>query len=197
MSGPITTVWPGDPYPRGATWDGEGVNFSLFSAHAEKVELCVFDATGRQEQQRIEIKERTDETWHCYLPEARPGLLYGYRVHGPYRPEEGHRFNPHKLLVEPYAKHLSGNLRWSDAHFAYRVGHAKEDLSFDRRDNAAGHAQVPGDRPRVHLGRGPPAARALERHRDLRAARARLHHAPPGRPGRAARHLRRARHAPR
>lgn len=114
------------------------MNFSLFSAHAEKVELCVFDATGRQEQQRIELKERTDETWHCYLPEARPGLLYGYRVHGPYRPEEGHRFNPHKLLVEPYAKHLSGNLRWSDAHFAYRVGHPKEDLSFDRRDNAAG-----------------------------------------------------------
>jgi isoamylase len=138
VSGPITAVWPGDPYPRGATWDGEGVNFSLFSAHAEKVELCIFDPTGRQEQQRIEIQERTDETWHCYLPEARPGLLYGYRCHGPYRPEEGHRFNPHKLLVEPYAKHLSGNLRWSDAHFAYRVGHAKEDLSFDRRDNAAG-----------------------------------------------------------
>jgi isoamylase len=138
VSGPISTVWPGDPYPRGATWDGEGVNFSLFSAHAEKVELCVFDATGRQELQRIEVKERTDEIWHCYLPEARPGLLYGYRVHGPYRPEEGHRFNPHKLLVEPYAKHLSGNLRWSDAHFAYRVGHAKEDLSFDRRDNAVG-----------------------------------------------------------
>jgi len=138
MNRPISTVWPGDPYPRGATWDGEGVNFSLFSAHAEKVELCVFDATGRQELQRIEVKERTDEIWHCYLPEARPGMLYGYRVHGPYRPEEGHRFNPHKLLVEPYARHLSGNLRWSDAHFAYRVGHAKEDLSFDRRDNAAG-----------------------------------------------------------
>jgi len=138
VSAPITTVWPGDPYPRGATWDGEGVNFSLFSAHAEKVELCVFDASGRQEVQRIELKERTDEIWHCYLPEARPGLLYGYRVHGPYRPEEGHRFNPHKLLIEPYAKHLSGNLRWSDAHFAYRVGHAREDLSFDRRDNAAG-----------------------------------------------------------
>jgi glycogen operon protein len=138
VSGPISTVWPGDPYPRGATWDGEGVNFSLFSAHAEKVELCVFDASGRQEVQRIELKERTDEIWHCYLPEARPGLLYGYRVHGPYRPEEGHRFNPHKLLIEPYAKHLSGNLRWSDAHFAYRVGHAREDLSFDRRDNAVG-----------------------------------------------------------
>jgi glycogen operon protein len=136
--GPITAVWPGDPYPRGATWDGEGVNFALFSAHAEKVELCLFDATGRHEVQRIELKERTDEIWHCYLPEARPGLLYGYRVHGPYRPEEGHRFNPHKLLVEPYARHLSGTLRWSDAHFGYRVGHAREDLSFDRRDDAAG-----------------------------------------------------------
>jgi glycogen operon protein len=138
MSGPITAVWPGQPYPHGATWDGEGVNFSLFSAHAERVELCVFDPTGRHEQQRIEMRERTDEVWHCYLPEARPGLLYGYRVHGPYRPEMGHRFNPHKLLVEPYAKHISGALRWSDAHYGYRVGHAKADLSFDRRDNAAG-----------------------------------------------------------
>jgi glycogen operon protein len=138
MSRPITAVWPGDPDPRGATWDGEGVNFSLFSAHADKVELCIFDATGRHELQRIEMRERTDEIWHCYLPEARPGQLYGYRVHGPYRPEEGHRFNPHKLLVEPYAKQLSGTLRWSDAHFGYRIGHAREDLSFDRRDNAAG-----------------------------------------------------------
>jgi len=138
MTDPITAVWPGQPYPGGATWDGEGVNFSLFSAHAERVELCVFDPTGRHEQQRIEIRERTDEIWHCYLPEARPGLLYGYRVHGPYRPESGHRFNPHKLLVEPYAKHLSGALRWSDAHFGYRMGHGRADLSFDRRDNAAG-----------------------------------------------------------
>ena len=134
----IGAVWPGLPYPRGATWDGEGVNFSLFSAHAEKVELCLFDDTGRHELQRINIRERTDANWHAYLPEARPGLLYGYRVHGPYEPERGHRFNPHKLLIEPYAKHLQGPLVWSDAHFGYRAGQAKADLSFDRRDSAAG-----------------------------------------------------------
>ncbi len=134
----IGAVWPGYPYPRGATWDGEGVNFSLFSASADKVELCLFDSAGRHEVQRIELRERTDEIWHCYLPEARPGLLYGYRVHGPYRPEEGHRFNPNKLLIEPYAKRLEGALLWSDAHFGYRLGHPKADLSFDKRDSAAG-----------------------------------------------------------
>jgi len=134
----IGAVWPGLPYPRDATWDGEGVNFSLFSAHAEKVELSLFDNTGRHELQRINIRERTDANWHAYLPEARPGLLYGYRVHGPYEPERGHRFNPHKLLIEPYAKHLQGPLVWSDAHFGYRTGQAKADLSFDRRDSAAG-----------------------------------------------------------
>jgi len=138
VTAPITAVWPGDPHPRGATWDGQGVNFSLFSVNAERVELCLFDPSGRHEVQRVEVRERTDEAWHCYLPEARPGLLYGYRVHGPYKPEQGHRFNPHKLLVEPYAKHLSGALRWSDAHFGYRVGHRQEDLSFDRRDSAPG-----------------------------------------------------------
>jgi isoamylase len=134
----IGAVWPGQPYPRGATWDGEGVNFSLFSANADKVELCVFDPTGRHEVQRIELRERTDEIWHCYLPEARPGLLYGYRVHGPYRPEQGHRFNPNKLLIEPYAKRLEGALLWSDAHFGYRLGHPRTDLSFDKRDSAPG-----------------------------------------------------------
>jgi isoamylase len=134
----ITAVWPGQPYPRGATWDGEGVNFAVFSGRADKVELCLFDSTGKHELQRIELRERTDEIWHCYLPEARPGLLYGYRVYGPYAPEKGDRFNPHKLLIEPYAKHLQGQLVWSDSHFGYRVGHAKEDLSFDRRDSAAG-----------------------------------------------------------
>ncbi|MGA8094969.1 MAG: glycogen debranching protein GlgX [Steroidobacteraceae bacterium] len=131
-------VWPGQPYPRGATWDGEGVNFSLFSANAEKVELCIFDPSGRHEAQRIALRERTDEIWHCYLPEARPGLLYGYRVHGPYRPEQGLRFNPNKLLIEPYAKRLEGALVWSDAHFGYRLGHPKADLSLDKRDSAAG-----------------------------------------------------------
>jgi isoamylase len=134
----ISAVWPGQAYPRGATWDGEGVNFSLFSANAEKVELCLFDLTGRHELQRIDVRERTDENWHAYLPEARPGLLYGYRVHGPYAPENGHRFNPHKLLIEPYAKQLHGPLAWNDAHFGYRTGHPKQDLSFDRRDSAPG-----------------------------------------------------------
>ncbi|HEV7448089.1 MAG TPA: glycogen debranching enzyme, partial [Steroidobacteraceae bacterium] len=99
----MRAVWPGQPYPRGATWDGEGVNFSLFSTHAEKVELCIFDPSGRHELQRIPLRERTDEIWHSYLPEARPGLLYGYRVYGPYDPARGHRFNPNKLLIEPYA----------------------------------------------------------------------------------------------
>jgi glycogen operon protein len=131
-------VWPGQPYPRGATWDGEGVNFSIFSTNAAKVELCIFDASGRHELQRIALRERTDEVWHSYLPEARPGLLYGYRVYGPYDPAKGHRFNPNKLLIEPYAKHLQGNLIWSDAHFGYRMGHSKADLSFDKRDSAPG-----------------------------------------------------------
>lgn len=135
---PVCAVWPGTPFPRGATWDGEGVNFAIFSEHAEKVELCLFDPSGRHEIQRIELCERTNLIWHCYLPEARPGLLYGYRVHGPYDPEHGHRFNPHKLLIEPYAKDIIGQIRWSDAHFGYKIGHRREDMSFDRRDNAAG-----------------------------------------------------------
>src|SRR5450432_587455 len=92
----------GSAYPLGATWDGAGVNFALFSHHAERVELCIFNEAGRRELQRIVLSERTGDTWHCYLPEARPGLLYGYRVHGPYKPEEGHRFNSHKLLLDPY-----------------------------------------------------------------------------------------------
>ncbi len=102
------------------------------------MELCIFDPSGRHEAQRIALRERTDEIWHCYLPEARPGLLYGYRVHGPYRPEQGLRFNPNKLLIEPYAKRLEGALVWSDAHFGYRLGHPKADLSLDKRDSAAG-----------------------------------------------------------
>jgi isoamylase len=131
-------VWPGKPYPLGTTWDGEGVNFALYSRHAEKVDLCLFDQKGRREVQRIELKECTHYVWHCYLPRVRPGLLYGYRVHGPYRPEEGHRFNSNKLLLDPYAKSLVGTVNWSDAHFGYRVGHERADLSFDRRDSAHG-----------------------------------------------------------
>src|ERR1044071_6536411 len=107
-----TRVWPGQPYLLGASWDGQGVNFALFSAHAERVDVCLFDDAGRRELQRISIPECSGEIWHCYLPEARPGLLYGYRVYGPYQPERGHRFNPHKLLLDPYARGITGALRW-------------------------------------------------------------------------------------
>jgi glycogen operon protein len=131
-------MWRGRPYPLGATWDGEGVNFALYSEHAEKVELCIFDPHGRRQIDCLELLERTDFVWHCYLPDARPGLLYGYRVHGPYAPEDGHRFNHHKLLLDPYARMIVGPLRWSDAHFGYRAGARREDLSFDARDNASG-----------------------------------------------------------
>jgi isoamylase len=131
-------VWPGRPYPLGATWDGEGVNFALFSEHAEKVELCFFDSTGRREIHRVVLKEQTDQVWHCYLPEARPGLLYGYRVYGPYEPDQGLRFNHHKLLLDPYVKQVYGEMKWSDSHFGYRIGHKQQDLSFDRRDSAPG-----------------------------------------------------------
>ena len=130
------TVWPGKHYPLGATWDGDGVNFALFSEHAEKVELCLFDARGRREVARIVMPGQTDYVWHCYLPGGRPGLLYGYRVHGPYKPELGHRFNHSKLLLDPYAKSTHGRLRWHDAHFGYKIGAKREDLSFDWRDNS-------------------------------------------------------------
>ncbi|MBP7202049.1 MAG: glycogen debranching protein GlgX [Propionivibrio sp.] len=129
-------VWPGKPCPLGATWDGEGVNFALFSEHATKVELCLFDTHGRREIERIAMPQQTDFIWHCYLPRERPGLLYGYRVHGPYRPEQGHRFNPNKLLLDPYARCATNRLRWHDAHFGYKIGAKHADLSFDWRDNA-------------------------------------------------------------
>ena len=131
-------VWPGRPYPLGSTWDGEGVNSALYSEHAEKVELCLFDSSGRRENLRIPLPEQTDMVWHGYLPGGRPGQLYGYRVYGPYAPEQGHRFNHHKLLLDPYGKQVQGAIHWSDSHFGYRVGHKQEDLSFDRRDDAAG-----------------------------------------------------------
>ena len=133
---PAIRVWPGQPYPLGATWDGKGVNFALFSAHAEKVELCLFDRSGTQEDARIVLPEYTDEVWHCYLPEVRPGQLYGYRVYGPYDPPAGHRFNHNKLLLDPYARAISGHFRISDALCGYRIGSPREDLSFDRRDSA-------------------------------------------------------------
>jgi isoamylase len=131
-------VWRGEPRPLGATWDGLGVNFAVYSRNATRVELCLFDARGRREIERVDLRDRTDFVWHCYLPEARPGQLYGYRVHGPYEPEQGHRFNPNKLLIDPYAHWLVGQVRWTEAHFGYRIGSRRLDLSFDGRDNAAG-----------------------------------------------------------
>jgi glycogen operon protein len=130
-------VWPGAPYPLGATWDGEGVNFALFSEHATGVELCLFeDAASAAEVHRIPVKERTDLVWHVYLPDVRPGVLYGYRVHGPYEPADGHRFNPHKLLLDPYARAVSGTLAWGDEVYGYTIGHPDADLSIDERDSA-------------------------------------------------------------
>jgi len=131
-------VTAGLPYPLGANWEGRGTNFALFSANAQKVELCLFDSKGRKELERIALPERTEDVWHGHISDVAPGQLYGYRVHGPFEPERGMRFNPHKLLIDPYAKDLAGRLVWSDSHFAYRMGHARGDLSFDRRDNARG-----------------------------------------------------------
>ncbi len=139
MSAPTTQktrIREGLPFPLGATWDGLGVNFALFSAHATKVELCLFDDDGVTEIQRIELPEFTDEIWHGYLPDARPGMVYAYRVHGPYAPDEGHRFNPNKLLLDPYAKALVGELEWNPAVFGYTL-ESEDDTSFDERDSAS------------------------------------------------------------
>jgi glycogen operon protein len=127
---------PGSSYPLGANWDGKGVNFALFSANAEKVELCLFDAAKAKEIERVVLPEYTDQVWHGYLPDCRPGQLYGYRVSGPYEPAAGHRFNHNKLLIDPYAKELVGELKWSETVFGFRSDHPKGDLSFDRRDDS-------------------------------------------------------------
>jgi isoamylase len=126
----------GLPFPLGASWDGLGVNFAIFSANATKVELCLFDSAGEVELERIELPEYTDEIYHGYLPDAHPGQVYGYRVYGPYDPKNGHRFNHNKLLIDPYAKQLVGELKWSEALFGYTIGHPDDDLSFDERDSA-------------------------------------------------------------
>jgi glycogen operon protein len=129
-------LWPGQPYPLGSTWDGEGVNFALFSEHAERVELCLFNDAGYRIIHTLNVRWQTDQVWHCYIPEARPGLLYGYRVYGPYDPSNGHRFNPNKLLLDPYAKDVFGQLRWNDTLFGYRLKQPNLDLAMDKRDSA-------------------------------------------------------------
>jgi glycogen operon protein len=134
----LTTMRPGRPYPLGATWDGEGVNFALFGQHATHVELCLFASTdATAPSARIRMPEQTDGIWHLYIPQLAPGQLYGYRVFGPYKPERGLRFNPNKLLLDPYAKALSKSLQWDDALFGYTVGSPDEDRSFDERDSGA------------------------------------------------------------
>jgi glycogen operon protein len=135
---PEMRVWPGNPYPLGATWNGAGVNFALFSEHATRVELCLFDSvTARAESRRIPLPEQTDQVWHGFFPDLRPGQLYGFRVHGPYKPEAGQRFNPHKVLLDPYARAIARTPRWGDELFGYKIGDTDEDLSCDERDNAA------------------------------------------------------------
>ena len=135
---PIKT-WLGYPYPLGATWLGNGVNFALFSEHATSVDLCLFDSMeAREENVRIPVTEHTDQVWHIFLPEAQPGQIYGYRVSGPYEPEIGMRFNSSKLLLDPYAKAIAGRVEWGDEMFGYVVGGEKEDLTRDFRDDAWG-----------------------------------------------------------
>ncbi len=134
------TQEPGQPYPLGATWDGLGVNFALFSEHAQSVDLCLFDeAYGATETVCVRMHNQTDNVWHVRLPDARPGLMYGYRVHGQYEPQNGHRFNRDKLLLDPYAKAITGPIDWSDAMFGYITGPSPDaDLSFSEEDSAPG-----------------------------------------------------------
>ncbi len=133
--GPALTVWPGRPFPLGATWDGQGTNFSLFSENAERVELCLFDEHGHESRQPL--TERTAFNWHGYLPGVRPGQRYGYRVHGPFDPRSGHRFNPAKLLIDPYAKAIDGAVEWAAANvFPYPLGGEDADLEADHEDDA-------------------------------------------------------------
>jgi glycogen operon protein len=129
-------VQEGNSQAHGAIWDGKGTNFTLFSANATKVEVCLFDSVGAKELDRIALPEYTDQVWHGYLPEVAPGTVYGFRVHGPYAPTEGHRFNPNKLLLDPYARAHVGQLTWSPACFGYTVGAEGDDLTFDTSDSA-------------------------------------------------------------
>src|SRR5437868_2905368 len=130
-------VWPGQRYQLGATWDGQGVNFAIFSESATGVELCLFDqADSSAETHKICLREKTDQVWHCYLPDVRPGQFYGYRVHGPYDPNRGLRFDASKLLIDPYAKAITGEINWSNALFSYQIDNPQEDLVLNAHNSA-------------------------------------------------------------
>ncbi|MDA4112073.1 MAG: glycogen debranching enzyme GlgX, partial [Thaumarchaeota archaeon] len=131
-------VWPGSSYPLGATWDGSGVNFAIFSENATSVELLLYhDEKSTEPRDRIVLAERTGTVWHAYLPDLLPGQLYAYSVNGPYDPLRGLRFNPHKALIDPYAKAIAGTIKWDDSLFGYKVDDPSEDISFDERDSSA------------------------------------------------------------
>ncbi|MBY0397134.1 MAG: glycogen debranching enzyme GlgX, partial [Thermoleophilia bacterium] len=136
VPGSSRPVLPGRSWPLGATFDGTGVNFAVFSANATRIDLCLFSDDGRREIERLTLTERDGDVWHGAVPGLTPGTRYGYRAHGPYEPENGHRFNPNKLLIDPYARMLDGRLRWSDAVMGYRIGSPRADLSYDTRDSA-------------------------------------------------------------
>jgi glycogen operon protein len=173
---------PGRTHPLGATWDGEGVNFALFSEHATKVELCLFAlADDAQEIERIPLAEPDEFVWTIYLPDVRPGQLYGYRVHGPYAPEQGHRFNPHKLLIDPYAKAITGSIRPSRDALRLRARRSRPRTSRSTRRQRRRDAEGRRRRERVHVGRRSPSAHAVEPHGHLRGAREGAHAAPSGR----------------
>ncbi|HET6569303.1 MAG TPA: glycogen debranching enzyme GlgX, partial [Rhodothermales bacterium] len=128
---------PGKPFPLGATWDGLGVNFTLYSAHASGVELVLFGhSSDAAPSATLKLTERTGPIWHGYVPGLRPGQLYGFRVSGPYEPDKGHRFNPNKVLLDPYAKTIGRPLKWDNSLFGYKIGDPKEDLSFSEQDSA-------------------------------------------------------------
>ena len=188
----VTDIWPGRPFPLGATWDGDGTNFSLFSEHAERVELCLFDEDDTET--RVELCERTAFHWHAYLPGVGPGQRYGYRVHGPYAPQEGHRFNPHKLLIDPYAKSIEGKVRWNRANVLPYVPTAgagdDADLEMDDEDSAIAIPKSVVIDHALRLGGRPPPGRPAARDGHLRDPRQGLHDAPSGGPRGPARHLR-------
>src|ERR1700753_941910 len=132
-----TRVREGSAAAHGAIWDGKGTNFTLFSAHATRVEVCLFDRHGEKELERLALPEYTDQIWHGYIPDVAPGSVYGFRVHGPYEPNEGHRFNPNKLVLDPYARAHMGELKWGPECLGYTIGAEGDDLTFDERDSAA------------------------------------------------------------